>query len=74
MPGTKKEFAFYLCFVISGDYSKLITIEIGKADVDDTEKMTCSLTALKYGIEKIAETNYNKTFVVEPWQGKTLNF
>ena len=74
MPGTNKEFALYLCFVIGGDYSKLVIIEIGKADVDDTEKMTCLLTALKYGIEKIAETNYNKTLVVEPWQGKTLNF
>ena len=61
----------FICLVIGGDHSKFITIEIGKAD---TEKMTCLLTALKYGIEKIAETNYNKTFVVEPWQGKTLNF
>ena len=30
IPGTKKEFSLYLCFVISGDYSKLVTIEIVK--------------------------------------------
>lgn len=67
LPGTKNQFALYLCFsvVIDGE-SKLVTIEIGKALVQNNNKMRMLLSALKCAVDEIANGDYSGCFVVEP--------
>ena len=73
MPGTKKEFALYLCFsVVVNNESKLVTIEICKALVKNDDQMRRFLSALRCAVIEIAEGGYSGHFDVEPQQNKKL--
>jgi len=55
-----KKFELYLCFVIGGDNSKLVTIKINEAVVNDSEAMVRFFSAVKFGVNKMFMAKYNR--------------
>ena len=73
IPGTKQQFGLYLCFlVVVGKESKLVTIEIGRASIQNNDEMISFFSALKYAVDEIATDKYSGNFCVEPKQGLLL--
>ena len=75
LPGTKKWFGLYLCFlVVVGKESKLVTIEIGRASIQNNDEMRSFLSALKFAVDEVATNKYNGNFCVEPKRGLFLQW
>ena len=73
IPGNKDKFELYLCFVIGGNVSQLVTIKINEAGVLDSKAMGCFFSALKFGINSIIALDA-VSFVVEPIRGLQLRY
>ena len=49
--------------------SELVTIEIGRASIQNNDKMRSFLSALKFAVDEITTDKYRGNFCVEPKQG-----
>ena len=52
--------------------SKLVTIEIGRASIQNNDEIRSFLSALKFAVDEVATDKYRGNFCAEPKQGLFL--